>query len=59
MLILSRRHLEEILAEYVVHYNEHRPHWALGQLARLTQNHHRRSAIPSRRICVAGMPSSI
>jgi putative transposase len=33
MLILSRRHLEEILAEYVVHYNEHRPHWALGQLA--------------------------
>jgi putative transposase len=36
MLILGRRHLERILAEYVVHFNEHRPHRSLGQLAPLT-----------------------
>ena len=35
MLIFGRRHLERVLAEYVVHYNEHRPHRALGQLAPL------------------------
>jgi len=35
MLILGRRHLERVLAAYVVHYNEHRPHRALGQLAPL------------------------
>ena len=33
MLILGRRHLERVLAEYVVHYNEHGPHRSLGQLA--------------------------
>lgn len=26
MLILGRRHLETVLAEYVEHYNSHRPH---------------------------------
>ena len=31
MLILGRRHLETVLADYVVHYNEHRPHRSLGQ----------------------------
>ena len=36
MLIFGRRHLERVLAEYGAHYNEHRPHWALGQLAPLT-----------------------
>jgi len=35
MLILGRRHLEAVLAEYVVHYNEHRPHRGLDQLAPL------------------------
>ena len=35
MLILGRRHLERILAEYGVHYNEHRPHRGLDQLAPL------------------------
>jgi transposase InsO family protein len=35
MLIFGRRHLERVLAEYVAHYNEHRPHRALGQLAPL------------------------
>jgi hypothetical protein len=31
MLILGRRHLERVLAEYIAHYNGHRPHRALGQ----------------------------
>ena len=34
MLILGRRHLETVLAEYVEHYNSHRPHRSLGQLRR-------------------------
>jgi len=36
MLIFGCRHLEGVLAEYVTHYNEHRPHRALGQMAPLT-----------------------
>jgi len=35
MLIFGRGHLERVLAEYVAHYNEHRPHRSLGQLAPL------------------------
>jgi putative transposase len=31
MLVVGRRHLEEVLGEYVLHYNGHRPHRALGQ----------------------------
>ena len=31
MLILGRRHLEAVLAEYVEHYNTHRPHRSLSQ----------------------------
>ncbi len=31
MLILARRHLEAVLADYVEHYNAHRPHRSLGQ----------------------------
>jgi putative transposase len=31
MLIVGRRQLETMLAGYVAHYNEHRPHRALGQ----------------------------
>jgi transposase InsO family protein len=31
LLILGRRHLEAVLAEYVDHYNGHRPHRFLGQ----------------------------
>ena len=34
-LIFGRRHLERVLAEYVAHYNGHRPHRALGQQAPL------------------------
>ena len=29
LLIVNRRHLEAILAEYVEHYNGHRPHRSL------------------------------
>ena len=38
MLICGRRHLERVLAEYVDHYNGHRPHRALGQQAPLTMD---------------------
>ncbi len=31
LLILSRKHLERVLREYVDHYNRHRPHRALEQ----------------------------
>jgi len=31
ILILGRRHLRSVLAEYTDHYNVHRPHRALGQ----------------------------
>jgi transposase InsO family protein len=36
MLNFGRRHLERVLAEYVAHYNDHRPHRGLDQLAPLT-----------------------
>jgi transposase InsO family protein len=36
MLTFGRRHLESVLAGYVAHYNEHRPHRALGQTSPLT-----------------------
>jgi putative transposase len=31
LLILGRRHLQHVLVTYIRHYNEHRPHRALGQ----------------------------
>ena len=31
LLILGRRHLQHVLVTYVRHFNEHRPHRALGQ----------------------------
>jgi hypothetical protein len=36
MLIFGRRQLEMVLASYVAHDNEHRPHRALGQASPLT-----------------------
>jgi len=33
MLILGRRHLENVLADYVIHYNGHRRHRRLDQQA--------------------------
>jgi transposase InsO family protein len=35
VLILGHRHLERVLTEYVAHYNGHRPHRSLSQLAPL------------------------
>ena len=35
MLIVNRRHLEHALAEYVAHFNHHRPHRTLHQTAPL------------------------
>ena len=35
MLIVNRRHLEQVLTEYLVHFNHHRPHRALAQAAPL------------------------
>jgi transposase InsO family protein len=36
LLIFGRCHLEEVLAEYLAHYNGHRPHRALDQQAPLS-----------------------
>ncbi len=36
MLILGRRQLETVLAEYVDHYNGHRPHRSLEQMSPIT-----------------------
>ena len=33
LLIVNERHLRRVLTEYLLHYNEARPHRALGQLA--------------------------
>jgi putative transposase len=35
ILIVNRRHLEAVLAEYVAHFNHHRPHRTLHQAAPL------------------------
>jgi hypothetical protein len=31
MLILGNGHLDQVLGEYIGHYNRHRPHWSLDQ----------------------------
>jgi transposase InsO family protein len=36
LLVLGRRHLEAVLAEYIEHYNAHRPHRSLCQQAPLS-----------------------
>ncbi len=36
ILIVNRRHLGHALAEYLAHFNDHRPHRALHQAAPLT-----------------------
>ncbi len=38
LLILGRRHLHHVLRTYALHYNEHRPHRALGQRAPLSDD---------------------
>ena len=47
MLILGRRHLEAVLAEYVEHYNSHRPHRSLSQRAPSTPTRLRHSSATS------------
>jgi putative transposase len=37
LLIVGRRHLQHVLSTYAPHYNEHRPHRALGQQPPLNQ----------------------
>jgi putative transposase len=37
LLIVGRGHLQRVLASYTRHYNEHRPHRALGQRPPLRQ----------------------
>jgi len=37
LLIIGRAHLQHVLASYTQHYNEHRPHRALGQRPPLNQ----------------------
>ncbi|MGH2947212.1 MAG: integrase core domain-containing protein [Solirubrobacteraceae bacterium] len=37
LLIVGRRQLQHVLATYVAHYNEHRPHRALGQRPPVTK----------------------
>ena len=40
MLIIGKRHLRGVLAEYVRHYNGHRPHQALQQAPPLREPGH-------------------
>ncbi len=37
LLIIDRRHLQHVLGSYTRHYNEHRPHRAVGQRPPLSQ----------------------
>jgi putative transposase len=46
LLIFGRRHLEAVLAEYIEHYNGHRPHRSLGQRAPLQRPGAQPSARP-------------
>ena len=50
LLIFGRRHLEQVLAEYVAHYNEHRPHRCSGSAGATEPGARRRlrSTIPTR-----------
>jgi putative transposase len=52
MLIFGRRHLESVLAEYVDHYNAHRPHRSLGQAPPL-EPAQSMVALAGRRVCGA------
>jgi putative transposase len=58
-LIFGRRHLERVMAEYVAHYNGHRPHRALGQQAPLLPSIPPAADHPALRGYTAAMPSSV
>jgi putative transposase len=49
MLIFGRRHLEQVLAGYVAHYNGHRPHRSLVQLTPLSRFRCRYPTLPDAR----------
>jgi putative transposase len=38
LLVLGRRHLQHVLVAYIRHYNQHRPHRALGQRSPLSDD---------------------
>ena len=59
LLILGRRHLEHVLADYVVHYNEHRPHRALDQQCPLRAEPRHLPGILNQCSYVAATPSSV
>jgi transposase InsO family protein len=47
-LLRDRRHLERVLGEYVAHYNEHRPHRALGLRAPTSEGDRLKAPQPRR-----------
>ena len=50
-LIFNRRHLEQVLTEYVAHYNGHRPHRSLDQRLRSRWAPGSPARLPARRNC--------
>jgi putative transposase len=48
LLIIGRRHLEQVVRVYAQHYNEHRPHRSLGQRSPLTKPPPIEEAAPSK-----------
>jgi putative transposase len=50
LLILGRRHLQHVLIAYVQHFNEHRPHRALGQRPPLSDEQPRANVIDLHRL---------
>jgi putative transposase len=48
ILILNRRHLGHVLAEYTTHFNQHRPHRALRHAARGTTQATPTALVPAR-----------
>lgn len=46
LLIANRRHLQRVLAEFIGHYNSHRPHRALGLAPPGRQRHTTRRRQP-------------
>ena len=56
MLIVNRRHLEQVVAEYVDHFNGHRPHRSLDQRQPIASWFDRCRLPPHR--CVGGIASA-
>ena len=56
LLILSRRHLDRVVATYASHYNEHRPHRSLGQRPPLAPTAAREKSVPSELLRLDQLP---